>query len=69
MKRLNGSWGQLIEAVVILGTGWGLLICLRLAQDRHDPSWYWHALAILALLVLWVYANHDDEPWRDGWGG
>jgi hypothetical protein len=62
-------WRKTVEAIVILGSSWGLLICLRLAQEQNDPSWYWHALAILALFVLWVYANHDDEPWRDRWGG
>ena len=62
MERLYELWCRIAEGVIIISSVNSMLLCFVLAGQRQDFSWYLLAAAIIALLVVWVQANHDGDP-------
>lgn len=57
MKRQREMLFMVGQAIIIVASINSILLCFVIANQRQDFSWYMFAMAIAALLLLWL----DDE--------
>lgn len=61
MERLYWLLCKIGEGIVIAASANSAMLCLILADQRQDVSWYFFAMAIVSLLILWMWSDREDE--------